>query len=338
LRPMPIAVPRPTQPRDEIVSMTRPAWAWAAAASIALAAGVGCYSPAPYQPYYGQPAYPVAPGTYPAAPGAMPAAPGGGYVVPGTVPGSLGAPSMSPSGPTLAPPLNGSGTGTPPTFAPGSTPAGPSVPEYRAPGSDDFEYNNGRFGPAPDDGFRPPADNGSPFYEGTAAPRRLDIEQANRRREPPDYLAGLDDFEGSHPSRADFGPAPRASVRPAGFVERPTPNPDFGFDPITGPDPAESNPAEEETLDYDRTGYRWLRGVVDFDPRRRNWHIIYGLPPDPADRYGGSLTLLDDGHLADLQDNDVVFLEGRLDPTAGRDLLGKPLYRVTHAKLLGRFE
>ena len=62
------------------------------------------------------------------------------------------------------------------------------------------------------------------------------------------------------------------------------------------------------------------------------------LAPDPADRYAGSLTLLDEGRLADFQDNDVVLVQGRIDVAAGHDLLGKPLYRVTSAELIGRFE
>ena len=131
-----------------------------------------------------------------------------------------------------------------------------------------------------------------------------------------------------------------SGIRPAAFEERPTVREDFGFDPITTPDAAASVAPEvdEDGFGYERSAYGWLRGVVDYDPATRSWHIIYGLSPDPADPYGGSLTLADNSRLTEFQDDDVVQVEGRPDPAAGRDALGKPLYRVTNAELLGRFE
>jgi hypothetical protein len=330
--------------------MTRAPWAWAAAAGVTLAAGVGCYSPPQYaSPYGGYPAYQSQP--------AYQMAPGGSYVVPG---GSLGAPTAVPgSGPTLAPPLNG-GSSAPPyngsnqTFENSSgAPAGPSVPNYDEPKPSD--YDNGSFGapPAggttqpPNDGFQPPATNGaapggtgSPFMEGTAVPRRLGIEQAARPIDRRDNLAGLDAYKppGRAASPAGFA-ASDPDVQPAAFEERPAPVVDFGFDPVTspaGPQP-QADPADE-AFGYDRSGYRWLRGVVDYDPNGRNWNIIYGLPPDPHDEFGGSLTLADGAELRDLRNNDVVLVEGRIDPSAGQDVLGKPLYRVTRAELVGRYE
>ncbi len=94
----------------------------------------------------------------------------------------------------------------------------------------------------------------------------------------------------------------------------------------------------DDGFGYEQSQYRWLRGVVDFDPVQKTWHIIYGLTPDSADKYSGSLTLADNGQLADFQDNDVVMVEGKLDPQAGQDVLGKPYYHVARAELLGRFE
>lgn len=318
--------------------MTRAVLAMAAAAGISLAAGVGCYSP----PQYAQPGY-----GYPAAP-AYQAAPGGQYVVPGgTVPGSFGAPMMAPgtgAGPTLAPPLNGGGSDAPPygTFDNGSaTPAGPAVPEYGDPQPGDFGTNPGAgAGGVPDDGFEAPSTGGeaTPFMEGSV-PRRLGTEQAGAPTGGgPDYFAGIDHYRRS--DRPDATSAPLIAdtgVRPAAFEERPAVNEDFGFDPVTTPDAAPAA-AGDEGFGYEPTGYAWLRGVVDYDPSARNWHIIFGLPPDPADRFGGSLTLADNGHLAEFRDNDVVYVEGRVDPAAGRDPLGKPLYRVTIAELIGRYE
>lgn len=312
--------------------MTRAAWA--AAAGMMLAAGVGCYHPAPYAPNYGSPNYPTAPpGTMP---GAMPASPGGSYVVPGqSMPGSLGAPSTYPgSGPTLAPPING-GDAPPSTFEGGVNPSG-DVPNYEDP-------NAGDFGTAPpEDGYLPPASGdgeSSPFMrEGTAVPRRLDEAYASRQiKENADYFAGLDDVSldaagGDQPRPAEV--AAGSAIQPASFEQS-----SFGPEPRqTESTNADASSGEEDAFGYDRNSYRWLRGVVDYDPAKKDWQIIYGLSPEASDKFGGSLTLLDEGRLADFQNDDVVLVEGRIDPDAGRDVLGKPLYRVTRAELIGRFE
>lgn len=324
--------------------MTRAAWAVAAAAGISLAAGVGCYTPPQYAQPYGYPAAPA----YPAAPG--------GYIVPGNAaPGTLGAPTTIPggSGPTLAPPINGGDAPPYNTYEGGASggataPAGPSVPDYGDPQPGDFDSGGG-FGadpgaPAggttqpPDDGFQPPTTNGdSPFMQDTAVPRRLETQQAASSRGQTDYFAGIDR---AAPASSTEVVAPGSGVQPAAFEERPTVREDFGFDPITTPDASASAAPEldEDGFGYERSTYGWLRGVVDYDPASRTWHIIYGLTPDPADPYGGSLTLADNGRLTEFQDNDVVHVEGRPDPAAGRDPLNKPVYRVTSAELLGRFE
>lgn len=313
--------------------MTRAAWAWAAATSCLLVAGNGCSHPAPYGQSYGYPTYPTAPGgypaspgAYPASPGAYPAAPGGSYVVPGgSVPGSLGAPSSSypsGSGPTLAPPINGgsSGGSIPQTFDPNSP--SPTVPNYEDPTTGDF----GTDPSVPDDGFRSPQGNGagaSPFYPNSSAvPRSSNVAQAPRALAGPrpDYLAGVDEYDSSK------------KVSPASFET--TANADFGADPA-----AQNSPqTAEDGFGYEHGQYQWLRGVVDFDPVQKTWHIIYGLTPNSADKYGGSLTLADNGQLTEFQDNDVVLVEGTPDPQAGQDVLGKPYYRVSRAELLGRFE
>jgi hypothetical protein len=77
--------------------------------------------------------------------------------------------------------------------------------------------------------------------------------------------------------------------------------------------------------DFDREGYRWLRGVVDYDEREKSWHIIYDI--NPGDKYGGSMTLASDPRLNVLNTGDVVLVEGAVDPNS-RDRLGKPQYRV----------
>jgi len=69
--------------------------------------------------------------------------------------------------------------------------------------------------------------------------------------------------------------------------------------------------------------------VIDYDETSRTWHMVYAASPDSNDRFGGSVTLVPDKRLQTLRDNDVVLIEGRLDPSA-KDATGKPLYRVDH--------
>lgn len=308
--------------------MTRAAWA--AAAGIMLVAGVGCYHPAPHTPNYGYPNYQTVP------PGGMPAAPGGSYIVPGqTMPSTLGAPATSypSSGPTLAPPINGGGSSPPSTFEGGVNPQG-GVPNYEDP-------NAGDFGNPPEDGYLPPSsgDGASPFMrEGTAIPRQFNQGYASQMENGQrDYFAEIDKVsldsttvEVERPS--ELAAASPKAIQPASFEEA-----SFGPEPGPAKLPSDGG-GEGDAFGYERSSYRWLRGVVDFDPAKKDWQIIYGLTPEASDKYGGSLTLLDEGQLSDFQNDDVVLVEGQLDPTAGRDVLGKPLYRVKRAELIGRFE
>jgi hypothetical protein len=78
---------------------------------------------------------------------------------------------------------------------------------------------------------------------------------------------------------------------------------------------------------HDPKNYRWLRGKIDFDENDQTWHIIYNLKPDKKDRFGGSITLLDHPDLNDLQNDDVVLLEGKVD-SRSLDQSGKAKYRI----------
>ena len=80
---------------------------------------------------------------------------------------------------------------------------------------------------------------------------------------------------------------------------------------------------------YDAVGYRWLRGIVDFDEKQHAWIIVYNPSPGPKDVYKGQLTLLDNGLLQKMQNNDVVLVEGQIDPAAPEPGTGKPQFRVT---------
>ena len=97
--------------------------------------------------------------------------------------------------------------------------------------------------------------------------------------------------------------------------------------PKTGTGTAASAPSP---YDHDKKKYTWLRGKIDYDEGSKTWQIIYSL--DPADQYGGSLTLVDHPSFKklNLKNDDVVLVEGQLD-TIG--LAGKPNYKIN--KLFG---
>jgi hypothetical protein len=82
-----------------------------------------------------------------------------------------------------------------------------------------------------------------------------------------------------------------------------------------------------DPCDYDRIKYSWLRGIVDFNPRDKSWHIIYSQHPDPHDRYGGAIRLIDCPKLSTLHSGDVVYVEGRID-THHLDSRGKAQYLI----------
>jgi hypothetical protein len=78
---------------------------------------------------------------------------------------------------------------------------------------------------------------------------------------------------------------------------------------------------------YDRDKYSWLRGIVEFDSHDKAWHIMYSQRPDPHDRYGGDIRLIDHRKLSTFRSGDVVYVEGRID-THHVDSRGKPQYRI----------
>lgn len=84
---------------------------------------------------------------------------------------------------------------------------------------------------------------------------------------------------------------------------------------------------------HERDSYTWLRGVVNFDAEDKAWQIIYALDPEPSDKFGGSMLLMDDERLDELQESDVVLVEGRVDLNS-RDRFGKPMYRVENVQRL----
>ncbi len=82
--------------------------------------------------------------------------------------------------------------------------------------------------------------------------------------------------------------------------------------------------------------YEWLRGVINFDEKQRQWRITYNADPtDQDDKYGGTFTLSNDDLLykIGLIPDDVVLIDGRVD-IENTDLSGKPTYRVEDVERL----
>lgn len=309
--------------------MTRIAWVIALGAS--LTAGAGCYYPGPYPPNHGRYTYPaVPPGGYPVAPGGYPAPPGGSYIVPGqtmpgqAVPGTLGTPVPA-NGPTMAPPLNGGGNAPPSTYEDGAN----AVPNYTDPNASDFNTNPG--------GFQPPSEE-TPFMDGAAIPSPNGYAAAPTNK--PDYFADLSEYSEQKLVDADSEIATPSTgrVHQAGFKDA-----EFGFEPTARPKPL-GTPNDHAAgkrsnwYGYDHQGYRWLKGVVHYDVRNQHWCIIYGLSPEPGEKFGGALTLATNPNLNILKNRDVIQVWGAIDPGAGQDVLGKPLYRVERLELLGKFQ
>ena len=85
---------------------------------------------------------------------------------------------------------------------------------------------------------------------------------------------------------------------------------------------------------------RTVTGVVAHDAATNAWTLTYAVRPEPGDRFGGALTLIDDGHLAgwEHERNLIVSVDGRVDPAAGPDATGKPRFRVASATERGYYE
>lgn len=277
----------------------------------------GCHS----SPYYGQQQYYNSPGfggsappsgyvqpgttfgpsngTY-APPGGTYVPQGGTYVPEGTVPNSgptlLNSPTPNPTAPTWRQDPNAGGNAQPfnsnPPSTFGSPPNDRPVPN---PIDTPFDVSPGaNKDPFPKTGLNRPSD---PF-PAASSPVTLD-PQIEASRDLP-AMAG----------------APSSAMR-ATSNSRSIPQPVV--------DPARPNP-----YDFDRKEYAWLRGVVDFDPTDKTWHLIYNLTPGQDDELGGSVSLVIDPRTTTLSDRSLMQVEGVVDPNQ-RDKSGKPMYRVIAA-------
>lgn len=95
-------------------------------------------------------------------------------------------------------------------------------------------------------------------------------------------------------------------------------------DPVADQSPQELN---EMHFGHDPQNFRWLRGVVDYDEDEKNWNIIYDMRPSAEDAFGGSLVLVDDPILQQLNTGEVIEIEGFVAEHE-TDRRGLPLYKI----------
>lgn len=271
---------------------------------------VGCYSPYRYSPY-------------------SPYAPYGGGVPtysPQAVP-QFGPPAGSPT--LVAPegggfPPSGGSTFGPndnlqPTPDPNNTfPPSGSGDGFNPTPSNGFDSTNGfNSSPSPNGNGLvpypenpPPSNNGNTF-EGNTTP--FSSDGASFQSDPPNSNSvGL---------RGDSGHAAR-ELQLAAHQSSPLETTPAAFRSNSNSVPGHG------MYGYEPSNYRWLRGLVDFDEHERVWVMIYDDTPDASDAYRGQITLINNGLLSRLQNNDRVVVEGRIDPSTRDADTGKPQYRV----------
>jgi hypothetical protein len=71
--------------------------------------------------------------------------------------------------------------------------------------------------------------------------------------------------------------------------------------------------------------YSWIKGELQFGHARNAWRVRFASI-DEEDRYGGSVTLTEEGPMEEYKDGQLVHIEGRLVDPESRD--PSPEYRV----------
>jgi len=211
-----------------------------------------------------------------------------------------------------------------PTYTPGTAPAnvGGEAPPYQPPPNTGNPGGNGGTGggdlpPNYDQDPLPEADPG--FGDQGALDRSGDVEIG----QIDDSDAGNDEFLEPISVQSTSGAGLADPEPPANGAAAPSP---YLWD----------NDKDDFNGDGIPETYEWLRGIVDFDEKRRIWRITYNAnPADQSDKYGGTFTLSNDQSLYDLGlvPDDVVLIDGQVD-IEKPDYAGKPTYRVDHVKRL----
>lgn len=298
-------------------------WMWRSLCALAPLAFAGCMYPGPYT-------YGTYPGYYAPPTGYAPP-PGGTIVTPGP---SFPSPQLGPAV-TPTPAWTPSPSSPPSTLTP--SPASPLTPlPSTPPGNSSFNDSQPTFGPS---GARKPTDITvpTPIERGDPAPEMAPAGPSPRPTSSNTSPFGSDGSQGTFekgaqitvPQRLDGPSHAVATVDPQSFespIESQRRDRD-GLVTVAGRSGSGAVMNGSDECDYDRTGYTWLRGKVDFDTHDHSWHIIYSRHPEPRDHYGGAFRLLDSPKLATLHDGDVVYIEGRVD-TMHVDSRGKAQYRI----------
>jgi hypothetical protein len=262
----------------------------------------GCYSPyrySPYSPYYGGGVPMYSPQAVPMQPqfNPTPVYPEGTFPPAGT-PGGMLSPTPDPNSGGTFPPSNG---GFNPTLPP--------------------NYNSGS-GLVPDNGYGDPGtlprSGGTNTFENNSSPFQQD-GASFQTGSTGDSISRVQFRPGGEPRELQLTQHQAAPIETAG-----TASPASAASTETEPAPRKPNP-----YGYDALGYSWLRGVVDFDEQQKAWILVYNLAPGPRDLYKGQITLIDNGQLKKLQNNQVVLVEGQIDQAVCDAATGKPQYRVT---------
>jgi hypothetical protein len=272
----------------------------------------GCYSYQPYGPA-GYPGYYSAP-----QPGIAPQP--GQYISPGPTP-QLGTPTFSEPQPVPNPNIpNDNWQETQPSDSGGGTQTDtpffdPNDAASASPDRNNYVPDPSNVDAPPLDGQESNNDQFTPFYRGGAAsiePQQIEqvatvepISQAGRDND--------DDDSFQKPIPITLTSATSESALPA----------------------TNSPEADQDAYDHDAQHFHWLRGKVEYDQKDGQWHLMYDKAPDVNDRLGGEIALVDDEQLDSLKNNDVVLVQGHVDPRM-LDGYGKPSYRIHHVDRLVR--
>ena len=185
---------------------------------------------------------------------------------------------------------------------------------------EDEEFESGKSVPTPSDlkKNRLPEVESSGFDEDASLERRgVRTSQRSRPSTPADDdLSGeLEPPEAQMPLAADEAELPRLGARSANF------NTQVRAGSVV---PAS---AVADKYGYDAESYKWLKGVIEFNPKLQIWHLTYSQNPDDNDQFGGEVTLKNTAHFKYLRNGEAVRVEGQFD-SQQVDRLGKPVYEV----------
>ncbi|MFM9963281.1 MAG: hypothetical protein ACKV2Q_18890 [Planctomycetaceae bacterium] len=193
---------------------------------------------------------------------------------------------------------------------------------------DDSELDSNNAVPTPTDLKKTPLPVVDPTnMDEDASIERPGVRTSQRSRPQPlidDEFADESEPDGSEPVlAADEFKLPTANSRSANF------NTQVRSNNVV---PAGANnvvpaAAVNDKYGYDSESYSWLKGVIEFDTKRKVWHLTYSQNPDDTDQFGGEVTLKNTADFKYLRSGEMVRVEGQFDPQEV-DRLGKPVYDV----------